>query len=285
MPTHAILNSYTLSELKKEISQHNIKGYSKMKKAEVIKLMLHKDHRHRFAHKKKKVRSAIVKRQPPKQTPKQTSKPAQPPVKIKRKPKITVNELSEGREELFVEKGFRRTESMPHEHKSHRQRQNELHGPYDRSQKFSTQEISRNTGQNVCDVMLEVSKLIRQNHKKDWKPRDLQKYFKEHVGLKGSLGASGIIYHGMVWNGSNHKEYLLPPLEVLVNTTNSLINLGALGRMVYRVCGPRDVQAFKGALSTLSKNKTKILAQIKKSRHKKLADKPLPSFKRIDEKA
>ena len=278
MPTHEILNSYTLSELKKEISQHNIKGYSKMKKAEVIKLMLHKDHRHRFAHKKKKVRSADVKRQPPKQI----SKTAQTP---KRKPKITVNELSEGREELFVEKGFRRTESMPHEHKSHRQRQNEIYEPNDGSKVYSNQEISRNTGQNVCDVMLEVSKLIRQNHKKDWKPRDLQKYFKEHVGLKGSLGASGIIYHGMVWNGSNHKEYLLPPLEVLVNTTNTLINLGAVGRMVYRVCGPRDVQAFKGALSTLSKNKTKILAQIKKSRHKKLAELPLPSFKRIDEKA
>jgi len=174
---------------------------------------------------------------------------------------------------------------MPQEHKSHRQRHNEIYEPYDKSKVYSSQEISRNKGQNVCDVMLEVSKLIRQNHKKDWKPRDLQKYFKEHVGLKKSLGVSGIIYYGSVWNGSTHKEYLLPPLEVLVKTVNTLLDLGALGRMVYRVCGPRDVQVFKSSLSLLSKNKTKILAQIKKSRHKKLADKPLPSFKRIDENA
>ena len=66
MPTHEILNSYTLSELKKEISQHNIKGYSKMKKAEVIKLMLHKDHRHRFAHKKKKVLIRYITKRKPK---------------------------------------------------------------------------------------------------------------------------------------------------------------------------------------------------------------------------
>jgi hypothetical protein len=55
MSTHAILNSYTISELKKEISKHNIRGYSKMRKADLIALMLHKDHRHRVAHKKKKV--------------------------------------------------------------------------------------------------------------------------------------------------------------------------------------------------------------------------------------
>jgi len=40
MITKDILNSHPVSILKKEISKTNIKGYSKMKKAEVINLML-----------------------------------------------------------------------------------------------------------------------------------------------------------------------------------------------------------------------------------------------------
>ena len=35
-----ILNSYTIANLKKEISKQNIKGYSKMKKQEVIDLIM-----------------------------------------------------------------------------------------------------------------------------------------------------------------------------------------------------------------------------------------------------
>ena len=56
MSTHSILNSYTIAELKKEISKHNLKGYSRMRKADVIKLMLHKNNKHKFAHKRKKVK-------------------------------------------------------------------------------------------------------------------------------------------------------------------------------------------------------------------------------------
>ena len=40
MPTAEILNSHPVSTLKKEISKANIKGYSKMKKPELVKLML-----------------------------------------------------------------------------------------------------------------------------------------------------------------------------------------------------------------------------------------------------
>ena len=38
--TREILNSHPISTLKKEISKTNIKGYSKMKKDEVVELMM-----------------------------------------------------------------------------------------------------------------------------------------------------------------------------------------------------------------------------------------------------
>ena len=40
MTTFEILNSHAVSTLKKEISKHNLKGYSKLRKADVIKLMI-----------------------------------------------------------------------------------------------------------------------------------------------------------------------------------------------------------------------------------------------------
>ena len=44
MTTFEVFNSHAVSTLKKEISKHNIKGYSKMRKADIIKLMIfHKD--------------------------------------------------------------------------------------------------------------------------------------------------------------------------------------------------------------------------------------------------
>jgi hypothetical protein len=76
----AILNSYTLFELKKEISKQNVKGYSKMRKADLIALMLHKDHAHKFSHLKHKVKqpkSKIRTHKPAhKPAPKPTPKPA-----------------------------------------------------------------------------------------------------------------------------------------------------------------------------------------------------------------
>ena len=47
-----ILESYSVNELKKEISKQNIKGYSKMKKSEIINLMM--KHKDKFAYLKKK---------------------------------------------------------------------------------------------------------------------------------------------------------------------------------------------------------------------------------------
>jgi hypothetical protein len=60
MVTRDILNSHSVSTLKKEISKTNVKGYSKMKKAEVVDLMM--KNKERFAHIKHKnlVKSAKV---------------------------------------------------------------------------------------------------------------------------------------------------------------------------------------------------------------------------------
>jgi len=44
----AILKSHSLATLKKEISKTNLKKYSKMKKAEVVELML--KHKEKFGH-------------------------------------------------------------------------------------------------------------------------------------------------------------------------------------------------------------------------------------------
>ncbi len=48
MPTLEILNSYSLPELKKIIRATNITGYSKLKKAELVKLMLRPEHKSKF---------------------------------------------------------------------------------------------------------------------------------------------------------------------------------------------------------------------------------------------
>lgn len=50
MVSREILNSHPVSVLKKEISKTNIKGYSKMKKTELIDLMMKAEHADRFAH-------------------------------------------------------------------------------------------------------------------------------------------------------------------------------------------------------------------------------------------
>jgi hypothetical protein len=50
-----ILNSHSVSTLKKEISKTNIKGYSKMKKNEIVNLML--KNKDRFTHIKMKDKS------------------------------------------------------------------------------------------------------------------------------------------------------------------------------------------------------------------------------------
>ena len=84
-----ILNSYSVSELKKEISKTNIKGYSKMKKSEVIELMM--KHKERFSYLK-------MKEMKPKKSPvkKETVKKSEPKKKIKIKGKfMTLKEINE----------------------------------------------------------------------------------------------------------------------------------------------------------------------------------------------
>jgi len=50
MPSRPILESHPVYVLRKEISKTNIKGYSKMKKAEVITLMLKRENASKFSH-------------------------------------------------------------------------------------------------------------------------------------------------------------------------------------------------------------------------------------------
>ena len=58
MPTKEILNSHSVTALKKEISKTNIKGYSKLKKAHVIDLML--QHKTRFHHMKMATKTIVA---------------------------------------------------------------------------------------------------------------------------------------------------------------------------------------------------------------------------------
>ena len=63
MPTVEILKSHTLGELRKEVSKTNIKRYSKLKKIDLIELMMKKEHLDLFHHmelKTHKMPSGIV---------------------------------------------------------------------------------------------------------------------------------------------------------------------------------------------------------------------------------
>ena len=81
--TKEIFNSHPVSVLKKEISKTNIKGYSKMKKAEVVELMM--KNKSKFGHIKmatKAVKSApkkkIIKKTPKKPSPSPKKKSPSP---------------------------------------------------------------------------------------------------------------------------------------------------------------------------------------------------------------
>lgn len=50
MVNREILESHPVSVLKKEISATNIKGYSKMKKSEIVELMLRSENKAKFSH-------------------------------------------------------------------------------------------------------------------------------------------------------------------------------------------------------------------------------------------
>jgi len=95
MVTADILNTHSLKTLRSEISKTNIKGYSKMKKAEVVELML--KNKDRFMHiqkKGKKEKSEPEKEQKsePEKKPKLKLKQKSEPEK---KPKLKLKQKSE----------------------------------------------------------------------------------------------------------------------------------------------------------------------------------------------
>ena len=73
MVSREILNSHPVAHLRKEISKTNIKGASKMKKAEVIDVMM--KHQSRFSH--ITMRGKTEKKAPPKKAPPTQSKTAE----------------------------------------------------------------------------------------------------------------------------------------------------------------------------------------------------------------
>lgn len=83
MVTHDILNSHSVATLKKEISKTNVKGYSKMKKNEVIELMMKTPER--FAHITMKGKQPRKKAEPKKKTGFKTKIPESPKPKVKTK--------------------------------------------------------------------------------------------------------------------------------------------------------------------------------------------------------
>jgi len=78
--TREILNSHPVGNLRKEISKTNIKGYSKMKKAEIVELMM--KNKERFSH-------ITNHKKAPRKAPEKKAPSAQPKKKIKFKVKKT----------------------------------------------------------------------------------------------------------------------------------------------------------------------------------------------------
>jgi len=83
--THEILNSHSVSALKKEISKTNIKGYSKMKKNEIVSLMM--THKTRFNHIKSAVKAPKKVAEAPKKVAEAPKKKAEAPKKVAETPK------------------------------------------------------------------------------------------------------------------------------------------------------------------------------------------------------
>ena len=90
MPSREELESHPVTTLKKEISKTNIKGYSKMKKPEIVELMLkNKDRFHhiKMAEKKPKEEKPKPKPAPKEEKPKPKPAPKKKKLVIKEKPK------------------------------------------------------------------------------------------------------------------------------------------------------------------------------------------------------
>ena len=70
MPSIAILNSHPVSVLRKEISKTNIKGYSKMKKDEIVSLMMSPENKDKFHHIEMAVKKVRESKKAPEPEPK-----------------------------------------------------------------------------------------------------------------------------------------------------------------------------------------------------------------------
>ena len=91
--TREILNSHPVSTLKKEVAKTNIKGYSKMKKAEVVELMM--KNKDKFGHIRKKGEASASKSPPKSQAQNLLAsyKPKAPlTATVENKPKKTIFE-------------------------------------------------------------------------------------------------------------------------------------------------------------------------------------------------
>ena len=113
MPTKEILNSYTLTELKRFVSQSNIKGYSKFKsanKSELIDLMLKPEHKDRFHHIKMKEKKEKPKKEvKPKSQPKTKAKKE---VKAKEQPKPKAKKELKPKEQPKIKKDEQKQQAM-----------------------------------------------------------------------------------------------------------------------------------------------------------------------------
>jgi len=133
MISKEILNSHPVTTLKKEVAKTNVKGYSKMKKAEVVELML--KHKEKFGHitmkgkakpaeaekpKKKKltkeevkekVRTAKARNQKPAEKPKAKSpakakSPEKPKAKSPEKKGIDFDEVNDELAKKFIDNNY-----------------------------------------------------------------------------------------------------------------------------------------------------------------------------------
>ena len=110
-----IFNSHPVSVLKKEISKTNVKGYSKLKKAEVVELMI--KNKDRFSHikmavkKERKARAKQVKAKPVEPVKKEPKKKAdKPKPKKERSEKQKANDKRLG--ELAKQRASKKKEAV-----------------------------------------------------------------------------------------------------------------------------------------------------------------------------
>tara|TARA_Y100000004_G_scaffold50562_2_gene55775 strand:- start:792 stop:1409 length:618 start_codon:yes stop_codon:yes gene_type:complete len=122
--TKETLQTYTINELKKEISKTNIKRYSTLKKNEVINLMLKKEHIDKFNHlkkkepKKKEMKKDIRKffsPNPKKETKKQETKKQE--TKKQEKKEVDIKSLNNEADKLIESLSKYRTKEMTKKYK------------------------------------------------------------------------------------------------------------------------------------------------------------------------